>query len=130
MSLPPRAFVSLGYDVQDRKLVINEAEAASVCRIFERFVELGSDFIETSRNQRNRGETRSRQFIEMYGGFEPVSPEARGGWKETVGVRRPILRSRPVSKGRMAPANPFGTYRKRPREGPVFGFALCKWRRG
>ena len=32
----------LGYDVQDRKLVINEAEAASVRRIFERFVELGS----------------------------------------------------------------------------------------
>ena len=35
-------YVPLGYDVQDRKLVINEAEAASVRRIFERFVELGS----------------------------------------------------------------------------------------
>ena len=35
-------YVQLGYDVQDRKLVINEAEAASVRRIFERFVELGS----------------------------------------------------------------------------------------
>lgn len=32
----------LGYDVRDRKLVINEAEAASVRRIFDRFVELGS----------------------------------------------------------------------------------------
>lgn len=35
-------YVPLGYDVQDRKLVINETEAASVRRIFDRFVELGS----------------------------------------------------------------------------------------
>ena len=30
------------YDVQDRKLLVNDDEAASVRRIFERFVELGS----------------------------------------------------------------------------------------
>jgi len=35
-------FVPMGYDVVDRKLVINEAEAATVRGIFERFVELGS----------------------------------------------------------------------------------------
>ena len=35
-------FVPMGYDVIERKLVINEAEAAAVQRIFERFVELGS----------------------------------------------------------------------------------------
>lgn len=35
-------YVPLGYDVQDRKLVVNDAEAASVRRIFGRFVELGS----------------------------------------------------------------------------------------
>jgi site-specific DNA recombinase len=35
-------YVPLGYDVQDRKLLVNEAEAVSVRRIFERFVELGS----------------------------------------------------------------------------------------
>ena len=35
-------YVPLGYDVQDRKLVVNDVEAASVRRIFERFVELGS----------------------------------------------------------------------------------------
>ncbi|MDO5703470.1 MAG: recombinase family protein [Paracoccus sp. (in: a-proteobacteria)] len=35
-------YVPFGYDVQDRKLVINPAEAAAVRRIFERFVELGS----------------------------------------------------------------------------------------
>lgn len=35
-------FVPMGYDVKDRKLVINEAEAATVRMIFERFVALGS----------------------------------------------------------------------------------------
>jgi len=35
-------YVPLGYDVQDRKLVVNETEAASVRLIFERFVALGS----------------------------------------------------------------------------------------
>ncbi|GIX11800.1 recombinase family protein [Elioraea sp.] len=35
-------FVPLGYDVKDRKLVVNEAEAALVRRIFERFIHLGS----------------------------------------------------------------------------------------
>ena len=34
--------VPLGYDVRDRKLVINEAEAATVRMIFERFVAIGS----------------------------------------------------------------------------------------
>jgi site-specific DNA recombinase len=32
----------LGYDIRDRKLVVNETEAALVRRIFERFVRLGS----------------------------------------------------------------------------------------
>lgn len=35
-------YVPLGYDVQDRKLVVNEAEAANVRRIFQRFIDLGS----------------------------------------------------------------------------------------
>ncbi|MCZ8324389.1 MAG: recombinase family protein [Sphingomonadaceae bacterium] len=35
-------FVPWGYDAVDRKLVINEAEAAQIRFIFERFVELGS----------------------------------------------------------------------------------------
>ena len=32
----------LGYDVQDRRLVVNKTEAATVCMIFRRFVEVGS----------------------------------------------------------------------------------------
>jgi DNA invertase Pin-like site-specific DNA recombinase len=35
-------FVPLGYDAKDRKLVINEAEAATVRMIFERFIKIGS----------------------------------------------------------------------------------------
>ena len=35
-------FVPMGYDVNDRKLVVNEAEAQTVRMIFERFVALGS----------------------------------------------------------------------------------------
>ena len=34
--------VPLGYDVRDRKLVVNEVEAATVRRIFEGFAEIGS----------------------------------------------------------------------------------------
>lgn len=34
--------VPLGYEVQDRKLVINEEEAATVRNIFERYVEIGA----------------------------------------------------------------------------------------
>src|SRR6187401_2868709 len=35
-------FVPLGYDVKDRKLVVNEPEAANVRKIFERFTKIGS----------------------------------------------------------------------------------------
>ncbi|MCA3559892.1 MAG: recombinase family protein [Aestuariivirga sp.] len=35
-------FVPMGYDVKDRKLVVNEAEAVTVRMIFERFAALGS----------------------------------------------------------------------------------------
>ena len=35
-------YVPLGYDVRDHKLVVNEQDAGSVRRIFDRFVEVGS----------------------------------------------------------------------------------------
>jgi DNA invertase Pin-like site-specific DNA recombinase len=35
-------YVPLGYDVRDRKLVVNEQDAGSVRQIFDRFVEVGS----------------------------------------------------------------------------------------
>jgi DNA invertase Pin-like site-specific DNA recombinase len=48
--------VPLGYDVRDRKLVVNEAEAARVRRVFELFTETGSG-IETVRRCRTEGIT-------------------------------------------------------------------------
>jgi hypothetical protein len=35
-------FVPLGYDVKDRKLVVNQADAKKVRVIFERFTKIGS----------------------------------------------------------------------------------------
>ena len=46
--------VPLGYDVRDRKLVVNEEEAARVRRVFEVFAETGSG-VETARRLRDEG---------------------------------------------------------------------------
>ena len=51
--------VPLGYDVRDRKLVVNEAEAARVRRVFELFAETGSG-METVRRLRGEGATTKR----------------------------------------------------------------------
>jgi site-specific DNA recombinase len=47
-------YVPLGYDVVDRKLVVNEAEAKNVQRIFQRFIDLGSATI-LARELRSEG---------------------------------------------------------------------------
>src|SRR4051812_41109295 len=46
--------VPLGYDVRERKLVVNEAEASRVRRVFELFAETGSG-VETVRRLRDEG---------------------------------------------------------------------------
>jgi site-specific DNA recombinase len=50
-------FVPLGYDVKDRKLVVNRREAAIVRRVFERFTRLGSvtELVREMREQDVRG---------------------------------------------------------------------------
>src|SRR5215211_5074403 len=48
--------VPLGYDVRDRKLAVNEAEAARVLRVFELFAETRSG-VETARRLRAEGLT-------------------------------------------------------------------------
>jgi site-specific DNA recombinase len=50
-------FVPFGYDVKDRKLVVNQAEAATLRRIFERFTKLGSvtELVREMREQGVRG---------------------------------------------------------------------------
>ncbi|WP_439578178.1 recombinase family protein, partial [Elioraea sp.] len=56
--------VPLGYDVRDRKLVVNEVEAARVRRVFELFAETGSG-IETVRRCHAEGiTTRSGRLID------------------------------------------------------------------
>ena len=52
-------YVPLGYDMRDRKLVINDSEAANVRMVFERFVEIGSATI-LARELRHAG-FRSKQ---------------------------------------------------------------------
>jgi DNA invertase Pin-like site-specific DNA recombinase len=52
-------FVPFGYDVKDRKLVVNDEEAATVRRIFERYLEVGSA-TELARELRRQG-TRNKQ---------------------------------------------------------------------
>jgi site-specific DNA recombinase len=49
----------LGYEVQDRKLIVNEAEAATVRMIFERFVNIGSATT-LARSLRDEGVTTKR----------------------------------------------------------------------
>jgi site-specific DNA recombinase len=73
-------FVPLGYDVKDRKLVVNEAEAETVRRIFERFTKLGS-VTELVREMRQKGvQARSphRQGLRVPALPEPHLPR-RGG---------------------------------------------------
>ncbi|MFN4140289.1 recombinase family protein [Aestuariivirga sp.] len=61
-------FVPMGYDVRDRKLVVNEAEAQTVRMIFERFVVLGSAStlaraLLTERVHNKRGKQIDKGFI-------------------------------------------------------------------
>ena len=57
-------YVPLGYDVQDRKLLVNDAEAASVRRIFERFVELGSATVLARELRRDRFRNKQGTLID------------------------------------------------------------------
>ena len=59
--------VPMGYDVRNRKLVVNEAEAETVRRIFGRFVELGSA-TELARELRREG-TRNKQGTVIEKGY-------------------------------------------------------------
>jgi DNA invertase Pin-like site-specific DNA recombinase len=69
---------SLGYDVKDRKLLVNEAEAATVRSIFQRYLELGT--------VRLAGRPRRlwrRQQTPQGGGWEPQ-------WRPTILARCPL----------------------------------------
>ena len=58
----------LGYDVRDRKLVVNEAEAAIARRVFRKFVEIGSGTTLTHKQNAQREWTAAMtQFAIMSG---------------------------------------------------------------
>ena len=118
-------FVPLGYDVRDRKLVVNEAEAATVRRVFERFVEIGSG-TETVRRLRAEGVTgktgslidkgdlykllNNRIYIgeavhkgSVYPGEHEAIIDASSGTRCTPSCRRARARG-PTATGARAPA--------------------------
>jgi DNA invertase Pin-like site-specific DNA recombinase len=68
--------VPLGYDVDDRKLVINEAEAETVRTIYRRYVELGS--VRGLKEELDRNEIVSKVRVDRYGRQTGGKPLARG----------------------------------------------------
>lgn len=69
--LPP-----LGYDVEDRKLVVNEAEASTVRHIFQRYLELGS--VWALKEEIDRDGIRSKIRIDRHERQTGGKPLARG----------------------------------------------------
>ena len=57
-------YVPLGYDVVDRKLIVNENEAAQIRRIFERFVELGSATVLARELRREKARNKQGTLID------------------------------------------------------------------
>ena len=81
--------VPLGYDVKDRKLIINPAEAETVRLIFRRYAELGSVTIATSRTRsprpaqqaprgRERPDCWGRQVLARHTVSDPSEPPLPG----------------------------------------------------
>jgi hypothetical protein len=70
-------FPSLGYDVQDRKLVVNDGEARTVVQIFQRYLELKS--VRDLRDELACGGIRSKRRIRPDGteyGGQKISRDA------------------------------------------------------
>jgi DNA invertase Pin-like site-specific DNA recombinase len=68
--------VPLGYDVKDRKLIINVGEAESVCHIYRRYAELGS--VRTLKDELDRDGIVSKVRVNRYGRITGGAPFARG----------------------------------------------------
>jgi len=78
-------FVPLGYDVKDRKLVVNEAEAAVVRQVFQRYAELGS--VQLLRRELDRRGTTSKRR-------ESRNPRLTGGRAFSRGALYTLLQNR------------------------------------
>jgi DNA invertase Pin-like site-specific DNA recombinase len=68
--------VPLGYDVTDRKLILNEAEAATVRHIYRRYAELGSVF--SLKDELDRDGIKSKLRADKVGRRTGGMPLARG----------------------------------------------------
>ena len=82
--------VPLGYDVRDRKLVVNEAEAARVRRVFELFAETGSG-VETVRRLQDEGVAAQERAAAEQGRRLQAAEQPhlrRGGRAQGQGLRR------------------------------------------
>ena len=68
--------VPLGYDVTDKKLIVNEAEAETVRHVYRRYAELGSVF--ALKDELDRDRVVSKVRIDKYGRRTGGKPLARG----------------------------------------------------
>ena len=91
--LPP-----LGYDVQDRKLVVNESEAETVRAIFRRYAELGSVRV---LKEELEGVIVSKHRVDRFGRESGGKPLARGALYLMLQNR--IYRGEIVHKGASYP---------------------------
>jgi site-specific DNA recombinase len=66
----------LGYDVKDRRLVINAPEAETVCHIYRRYAELGS--VRTLREELDRNGVVSKRRTDRFGRPAGGKPFSRG----------------------------------------------------
>ena len=78
--LPP-----LGYAVEDRKLVIDEAEADTVRHIYRRYVELGS--VRELKTELDRSGIVSKHRVDRFGRANGGKPLARGALYHMLGNR-------------------------------------------
>ncbi len=67
---------SLGYDVDDRKLVVNEAEAETVRHIYRRYAKLGS--VRALKDELDQDGIVSKRRVDRYGRQTGGKPLARG----------------------------------------------------
>ncbi len=84
----------LGYDVKDRKLVINDAEAGTVRHIFRRYGELGS--VSDLKDDLDQGGIVSKVRVDRFGRTTGGKPFARGALYEML--RNRIYRGEIVHK--------------------------------
>ena len=87
--------VPLGYEVKDRKLVVNETEAKTVRQIFRRYVQLGS--VHTLADELDRKSIRSHRRVTQDGRTIGGQPITRGNLYQIL--QNPIYLGLVVHKG-------------------------------